>query len=467
MTVVICAVLSAIGFYFSTGLGDQWWLAWLAPIPVLWLAFGERRPWAVFAAAWVAFALGSTSILRAYAGFLPTSVLVLAIGAPSLAFAASVMGARRVQRSLGPVAGMFAFAALWTMFDFASSFNSAGGTVATPAAAEVGAPILIQTAALVGYLGITFLLGAVSAGLAVSLRTRNPAPAAIAIALFAANAGYGALRMSAPAPGSTRVALVGSDGVAGSFHSPDRTATLKAVDAYVVEIEKLRDAHLQLVVLPENISSVAPEWRADVWTRLDSAADATGAVIVAGFNTHLDGAQRNISWAFAPGAKTPVTYEKRRLVPVLESAVFTPGPGPRALANGIGLEICKDMDFQRMIRNDEVATKPRLLAVPAWDFGRDDWSHARIALLRSVENGVPMARSARYGLLTLNDRYGRLIASTRTTAGFKTVVGELPLDGRGGNTLYDGIGDVLGWFCTLAGIGLVIVSMSKKSSSKN
>ena len=51
-----------------------------------------------------------------------------------------------------------------------------------------------------------------------------------------------------------------------------------------------------------------------------------------------------------------------------------------------------------MIRSDEVGTKPELLAVPAWEFEEDGWRHARVAILRSVKNGVPMARTARDGL---------------------------------------------------------------------
>src|SRR4029077_12241060 len=112
-----------------------------------------------------------------------------------------------------------------------------------------------------------------------------------------------------------------------------------------------------------------------------------------------------------------------------------------ALANGTGVEICKDMDFQTMIRQDEVATRPLLLAVPGWDFGADGWAHARVAILRSVENGVPMARTARDGLLTLNDRYGHIVAMRKTDGDFVSLTGELPLDGRGGNTVYDRIGD--------------------------
>ncbi|MGD0189831.1 MAG: hypothetical protein ABSD74_03720 [Rhizomicrobium sp.] len=465
MTAIVCALLTAIGFYFSIGLGDQWWLAWLAPIPVLWLAFGDTKFWTAFLAAFVACALGATSILRAYGGTMPPFVLVLGIAGPALMFAASVMGARRVRRALGLVPAMVAFAALWAMWEFLASFDRAGGAVASVANAEVGAPMLIQIASLVSYLGVTFLLGAFSAGIALTLRSRDPVPAALAIALFAANAGFGYWRMSAPPAGSIRVALIDSNDTVGKIRTDDRTATLGAVDAYAAEIAKLDTAHVQLIVLPENISRVAPEWRADAQARLAAAAAPTGATLVAGFNSFVDGAQRNVSWAFAPGTMTPVIYEKRRLVPGLETAFYTPGPGPRALSNGIGLEICKDMDFQGMIREDEVATRPALLAVPAWDFDADDWSHARVAVMRSVENGVPMARTARDGLLTLNDRYGRIVAEKRTVGGFTTLIGDLPLAGRGGDTLYDRIGDVFGWICLAASALLLGATFVRKRSS--
>ena len=51
MIATACALLSAAGFYFSLGLGNQWWLAWIAPVPVLWFAFGPAKPWTAFLAA--------------------------------------------------------------------------------------------------------------------------------------------------------------------------------------------------------------------------------------------------------------------------------------------------------------------------------------------------------------------------------------------------------------------------------
>lgn len=470
MTALLCTLLTAIGFYFSIGLGDQWWLAWLAPIPILWLAFGDTKPWPVFFASWAAAALGGSSILRAYAGPMPVPVLILGIAGPSLLFAASVMGARRVYRAQDARHHvMAAFAFLWAAWDFLVSFDRAAGTIASPAVSQVGAPMLIQSASLVGFTGITFLLGLFAAGIALSLRTRTFMPAILAIAFFAANAGYGYWRMSEPATGALHVALIESDDAIGGIHREDRTKTFQAIDAYASQIAKLRDSNVQLIVLPENIAMLAPSWRADAEATLASVVPPH-ATLVAGFNTFVDGAQRNVSLAFAPGAATPgaappVTYEKRRLVPGLETRYYTPGPGPKVLANGTGLEICKDMDFQAMIRADEVATKPEYLAVPAWDFDKDDWSHARVAILRSVENGVPMARSARDGLLTLNDRYGRLIVRVRTTAAFQTVIGDLPLDGHGGETLYDRIGDLFGWLCVVGGVGLLASAFVRRKAS--
>ena len=457
LTALACTLASALGFYFSLGLGDLWWLAWIAPVPVLWFAFGETGPVLAFVVVFLAAALGGCSILRAYAGALPPFVLVTIIGSFAVTFALSVLGARRVDRRLGPLAATFAFAALWTAFDYLASFSRAGGSVSTPAAAEVGAPFLIQCAALVGYLGVTFLLGFVAAGIALSLRRRNAVPVAVVAAVFAANAAFGLSRIATPPERHLRVALIDSNDTMGPVVRSDEAAAMKDIDAYISEITKLRG--VQLIVLPENIVQIAPQWRSEAEAKLAAAANVAGATIVAGFNTQIGGAQRNVSLAFQPGATSPVTYIKRRLVPVLETSRYTPGPGPKVLANGTGLEICKDMDFQAMLRSDTVSTKPTLLAVPAWDFDKDDWSHARVAILRSVENGVPMARSARDGLLTLNDRYGRIVAAARTRGGFRTLVGDLPLDGPGGATLYDRIGDIFGWFCICLSAVLVAWSV--------
>lgn len=473
MIAIACLILTAAGCYFSYGLGTAWWLAWLAPVPALWLAFGETPSWKVFLVAWGAVTLGLTRLAQAYFHVLPVPLLALDILCASLPFALAVMGARRVKTALGSVAGMFAFAALWAGFDLLVSFDPGVGSIVSPAGAEVAAPVLIQSAALVGYVGITFLLGAVAAGIALGLRTRSPTPVLIAVGLFAANAAYGYLRIAQPPSSTVRVALIDSN-TYGYWTDPKSTdvgqAALGVIDAYAAQIRKLSGSAVRLVVLPENMAKVDGPWSERAREDFSAAANATGATVVGGFNAVLDGARRNIAWAFEPGVANPLTYEKRHLVPVAESRVFTPGLDPRMLPNGVEPEICFDMDFPRTIRHDSVALQPKLLAVSASEIGThgdwanlgsaaDDWFHARSAVLRSVENGVPMARSAGRGLLTLSDRYGRIVSETRTSRTFTTLVGELPLDGRGGSTIYDRIGDVFGWLCLALGAVLVAASI--------
>lgn len=482
MRAIACVILTATGCYFSFGLGNLWWLAWLAPVPVLWLAFGGTTSWKAFLAAWCAFALGLTSLLRAYANVIPGPILALNTLVVSLAFALAIMGARRVKRALGPIPAMFAFAALWTGYDLLISFDPGVGAIYSPAIAEVGAPMLIQGAALVGFVGITFLLGTVAAGIALSVRTRNPAPGLIAAGLFAANLAYGYLRVSQPPTGAMQVALIDNNTYrywvdAAQPQTGIEQAALRAVDAYAAQVEKLGRGHVQLIVLPENMARIDEPWHEKTRVKLAAAADTTGATVVGGFNAVLDGARRNLAWAFQPRVASPVTYEKRHLVPVVETDVFAPGPGPRVLPDGVEPEICFDMDFPRTIRHDAVAMQPRLLAVSASEIGThgdwsnlgaaaDEWFHARNAVLRSVENGVPMARSANHGLLTLSDRYGRILTQTSTSGAFKTLVGTLPLDGRGGSTLYDRIGDTFGWLCLALGGGLLAAPFAQVRREK-
>jgi apolipoprotein N-acyltransferase len=122
------------------------------------------------------------------------------------------------------------------------------------------------------------------------------------------------------------------------------------------------------------------------------------------------------------------------------------------------------MDFGEMVRADVASGRPRVLAVPAWDFGADRWSHARVAILRSIENGVPMARSAREGLLTLNDSFGRLVAIKPVGEDFATLAGEIPIHGLSGRTLYAQIGDAFGWLCLAFSAGMTIYARLRKQA---
>jgi apolipoprotein N-acyltransferase len=103
------------------------------------------------------------------------------------------------------------------------------------------------------------------------------------------------------------------------------------------------------------------------------------------------------------------------------------------------------MDFPALSREYAIDGTD-LMLVAAWDFNVDGWLHSRMAVMRAVENGFSLARSARNGLLTLSDNRGRILAETATVPRrFVSISGKL--DVAGGETFYARTGDWFAWLC--------------------
>ena len=442
---VLCALLSGAGFFFSTGHGSVWLLAWLAPIPVLWLAFGPEKYWLVFAAALLAGIVGGCNILPAYFGILPAAVLAIAVAAPALSFAVSVVAARFVAQRLSPPMGILAFAVVWTALDFFASW-SANGAALSPAYSQVGLPLMIQSASVFGLWVVTFVIGFFAAGVALAVATKRPAPALLALIVAVLNAGYGLWRMeTAPATQSVRVGLAADDALIATGLKPDEQSALAVAKTYAAAVRTLTARGASLIVLPEKTAVLEPAWQGAFYAELETAAHIGHATVVIGVDERIAG-RKNNALVFFPNGAPPRSYAKRRLVPGLESA-FTPGTASLMLGDRTGIAVCKDMDFPDLLRAD-ARLEPVIYAVPAWDFGKDGWWHARLAIMRGVENGFAVARAANDGLLTLSDAYGRVIAQKPSGAdGMTLLTGNVP---RGpGRTLFARVGDSFAWMCTI------------------
>jgi len=119
------------------------------------------------------------------------------------------------------------------------------------------------------------------------------------------------------------------------------------------------------------------------------------------------------------------------------------------------------MDFPKLSRQ-YAAEGADLLLVPAWDFNLDRWLHARMAVLRAVENGFALARSARNGLLTLSDNRGRIVAEAATASGrFVSISGKINVPRE--ETLYARAGDWFAWLCIAIFVVLVASRMVARS----
>ncbi len=427
---LVCTLFSAAGFYLSTNLGGVWLLAWFAPAPVLWLAFGRTNPVVALYAAVAAAALGALNLLPAYGGVVPPQTLAAAIALSALGFGLSVMLGRFAARTLAPAAGPLAFAAAWTALDYLASLGP-DGAMLSPAYALARVPVFIESAADLGPWVLTFLLGLVAGFVALAYSRRHAIWLIPAAALVVADLAVGAVHLQAPQGPAERVVLLSADSIAESGTADDADLALGAVLAYSEEI-RMAAKGATLVVLPEKIAVLRPGWQGDVFALLQTASRFTGATIIAGFETKDGAATRNVAWTVTPGASAPL--------------VSVQGEPGRA-GEDDAVAISQDLNFQDRLRLRLANEHPALLVVTAWDFGADAGLQTRKAILRGVESGVAVARAAREGELTLSDALGRVHAMTRTQAqGFSIASAELPLAPAAGTTLYDRIGDVLGWF---------------------
>jgi apolipoprotein N-acyltransferase len=447
MIALLCAVLGGAMSYLAFGLDNVWWLAWFAPVPILWLAYGEARGWMVFVAAFFSTAMGMIYFYQAYGAMLLFDGSVLLVG-NGLAAALTMLLARLAWRRLSSMATLLVFPTLWTAFEFMEGWVSPHGGWGAWGYTQVAWPAAIQLAAILGVYGITFLVCLFANGLAMVARGRMRA-GGLGLAICAAIVAAGYFRLQQPEGPTTRVAALAevSRDYTKAFRTGDPTAASNVTQSYATAIRSLSAQNVHVFVTPET----GVEWNAI--TPIAEAARDTHSLVIAG--AHERAPARDMAMAFVPGGRT-VTYDKRhRLLP--GESVYKPGTRSGVIGSGIGMAICKDLDFPRTIRSDAQAGL-RLMIVPAGDFTKDGWMHARQAIMRGVENGFSVLRAAFNGLETISDARGRVLASAQVDHfGLTTIEADVPLGP--GATPYARYGDVFSWLVVLGALGLIMATL--------
>jgi apolipoprotein N-acyltransferase len=258
---------------------------------------------------------------------------------------------------------------------------------------------------------------------------------------------------SKPSGKSVAVTLVGKD-VPMSLYLGSEEQALELLGEYAAEVRRVTPAGTQVVVLPEKIGRVTESNLVEVDALFSSAASETHAAIDLGLVRKTRSGAFNSSRFYSPDGRMEANYDKHHLLPGVEPEK----PGDKRVvldqsSGRWGLQICKDMDFPALSR-EYAADGADLMLVPAWDFDVDRWLHSRMAVLRAIENGFALARSARNGLLTLSDNRGRILAETATAPGsFISISGILNVAPE--ETFYTRTGDWFAWLCVATFVVLV------------
>ena len=168
MTTAFATLLSALAFYASTGLGELWPLAWVAPVPLLWVA-NRSRPRDAFAAAAAAWFLGSLNLFAYLSRVMPAPIVLALLMAPAIVFGLVVAFTGAATRRLGPVAGALAFPAAWTSYEFLLSLVSPHGTALSLGYSQIQWLTLMQIVSVTGLWGVVFLVTSVPASIAAAV----------------------------------------------------------------------------------------------------------------------------------------------------------------------------------------------------------------------------------------------------------------------------------------------------------
>lgn len=469
---VIAMLATAVLIWFGTGLDPFWPLMWLAPLPVLLFALGASARGAALVAG-CAVMLGLLNVWSLLHGalHLPLSLLVRIYLTEGAVFALAVTLYRGLVRRRAYWSALIAFPALLVSFEWLLNLSSPHGTGGSLAYSQLRFLPFLQLASITGPWGMTFLLAAFPAALALAIGLKREAPrqghllVGATAAVLAAVLVFGAVRLSIPPGGEpATVGLVASDGANEDVAEED-APTEQLFAAYSRPVAVLAQQGAAVVVLPEKAGVILDSDTARFDAALQAVADESRVRVVAGVLRvvpegfgHPGKLRYNEARVYTPGAAVE-TYDKEHMLPPFESNI-TPGTALTLLHPGggrgtWGVAICKDMDFTQLSRRyGEAGTG--LMLVPAWDFFLDWIQHGHMAVMRGVESGFSVVRSAKGGSLFASDDRGRILGEIRSDAApFSSLLVSVPQTHD--RTLFLLLGD---WFAWVA-VALLVLCLAQ------
>jgi apolipoprotein N-acyltransferase len=473
-TYVLLAVLaSGCSYFFSIGLNGFGPLVWIAPIPILILAFNSQsRPTAIIS--FSASLLGSLALFPYLTRtlLLPVGPVIIILAIPAIGFTLAVLATRYAALRFNPWVAIVVFPSVTTFYGYLTSIFSPNGTAGSLAYTQTGFLPLIQLVSVTGIWGITFLLGLVPAGIAMAWYLRQNRRLAILVsgmplALVLSVIVYGSIRLSQPVKGqSIRVGLAATDTTIRYFRTVISQQALSVVQAYARRVEQLAGQGAKIIVLPEKFVGVTPNYADEVNKVLGAVARKQHVILVAGLNMINPERSYNVAEIFSSEGQVLAEYTKIHLVPGFEDR-YQPGAKPFLFSfsgMNFGVAICKDMDFPGLL-SQYARDGAGILLVPAWDFKNDAKWHARMAITRGIEGGFSVVRTAQDGLLTVSDHMGRIIAEDKSSSAPDVLLVSSVHPGPG-RTFYSIYGNWVALLSLLFLMGVFVMATYRKWRTK-
>jgi apolipoprotein N-acyltransferase len=469
---IALALATGVLLRFVVDLHPVWWLVWLAPAPLLFIAIRFRprdARWMIALAA----VIGTSSNFHYYRMVMPLPFVILAIAAQALLWSFLIFASRKVIVRYRACWTVLAYPVFCVAVDTLMAALLPDGNWGSLAYSQADRLPIVQIASLFGAAGLLFLICLVPSVLAVTIAygrgLRHGWLAYTLTAILLASAlvyGYARLRRSVTGV-ETTFGIVSIDDPIGVKASASYAGNI--LEGYDNRVQEVGAQGAQIVVLPEKIAVLAPP-RAVEWQQHFSALARQNRVwLEVGIGIDDGKNPTNWAWLFSPDGLLAASLEKHHMAPPERRAHYLSGTSytvATIAGQTYGLAICKDMHFAALGRVYG-QRHAAVMLVPAWDFAYlDGWLEARTTVMRGVENGYTIIRASREGLLTASDPYGHILAEIPSSAMpgrslLARVIVANPLP-----TVYTRIGNVFGWLSVVAAVLLFVLSRAHEKRSQ-
>jgi len=451
---LLAAILIGVALWFVFNLHPVWWLAWFVPGLLFALAL-RTEGWASRGLVALAVLIGMASTFGYLRQVMPLPVAVWVLFLLTLLWTFIIGSAARIVKSSDSAWTVLALPVIAVAMDTLLAHLHPDGNWGSLAYTQSDMLHVVQIAAIFGVGGILFLLMLVNSTLAWVL-VRGPrlrgsgwicAGTALAVLL---TLGYGKARLVHAEGVSGGSQLFGVAAIDDYIDGPAAGKADQVWAQYAAHVRELARGGASLVLLPEKIAVLSKPDAEARKSWLAGLARDNHVWLVAGLGVDDGKERRNEAWWFAPDGRLATNYLKHHMAPPERD--FVPGhefPVNEIASAKYGVAICKDMHYSNFGR-EFGQRDASVMLVPAWDFDHDAWMAAGMTRLRGVESGFAVLRSARNGLLSISDAWGRVFAEERSAAlPGKTLLAGLDIS-KPSPTIYTRIGDALGWACVVA-----------------
>ncbi len=515
MTSVSLILIAGVASFFAFAPFGQFYLAWVAAVPVLWLVATSRSWWtaAVMGYGYGVVYFGGNLWYLWYIGLFPLlgAMFYLAFYPALFALLWRPMAKR------GGLTAVVGGAVTWVAIDWIRAHVLTGLPYVFLGHAQHPVPALTQIADATGVHGVTFLVlllnGLVWQAIVHRGRMKPVLPTAGVVgAVAAAVLVYGWFRLAErDFQEGPRVMLLQPHFELLNTEAVDDVALINWLAGETVAAMRRQESPIDLVVWPESsVPPLNPETRGlsfagkygglirETHELLRQLSDSGPSLMIGGSyrsDWRPDGDRlksfdkRNSVYFYEDGEQSTLRYDKQHLFPFGEYIPFGEQPVPIRWMHGFfqlfnpwgedhsltegtedtvfevaGVRIIAPICFEDIVARRvrdlayDGATKRADLLVnvtnDGWFRGNQMAQHLQAAAFRSIENRIPTARSVNNGVSAIIDPDGR-VRSFVPAATEGSVVGPVLLDSR--STLYGRFGDLFAYLCLVATAGFTII----------